>query len=83
MPVVAPNAGGILSYANEENAWLGEPKTEDYFAAVCDILNDAARRARKVKNALLTAQNYTWENSTDRLFEIYDQMFAKFQEQKL
>jgi glycosyltransferase involved in cell wall biosynthesis len=62
LPVVAPNSGGVLSYANDENAWLGEPDAEDYFAAVRDIFNDDARRERKVKNALLTAQSYTWEN---------------------
>ena len=81
-PVVAPNSGGLLSFATDENAWLGEPEVEDYFAAVRDIFNDDERRERKVKNALLTARNYTWENSTDRLFEIYSRMYANFQGQK-
>lgn len=82
LPVVAPNSGGVLSYANDENAWLTRPDAKNYYAAVRDIFSDNERRERKVKNALLTARNYTWENSTGRLFEMYDRMFANFQEQK-
>src|SRR5215470_19665873 len=32
LPLVAPNAGGILSYADETNAWLAEPNGESFAA---------------------------------------------------
>ena len=78
IPVVAPASGGVLSYATNENAWLAETDVESYFREIRDIFNDDEKRARKIKNALETARKYSWENSTDRLFAIYDEMFEDF-----
>lgn len=82
LPVVASRSGGVLSYANDENAWLGECEVEDYFVAVRDIFNDDARRERKIEKALITARDYSWKKSTDKLFELYDRMFVELQQQK-
>lgn len=82
LPVVAPNSGGVISYATNENAWLEEPETEDYFAAVRDVFNDDRKRAAKTENALQTAREFTWERSTDRLFALYDRMHADFSSRK-
>ncbi len=82
LPVVAPKSGGVLSYATDENAWLEEPRVEEYFAAVRDVFNDDEKRARKIKNALKTARSYTWENSTDRLFALYDIIYDDFCEHR-
>jgi len=73
-PVIAPNSGGVLSYANDENAWLEEPFVEEYFAAVCDIFNYPEKRERKIKKALETAKKFTWEKSAVRLFGLYDKL---------
>lgn len=78
LPVVVPKSGGVLSYASDENAWLASASAKDYAAAVRDIFSDEARRAAKIKNALETAQAFTWENSTDRLFALYDAMYEDF-----
>lgn len=77
-PVVAPNSGGVLSYATEENAWLKEPDAEGYFAAVRDIFNNPENREQKIKNALETARQFSWEKSTDRLFGLYDELYEEF-----
>lgn len=37
LPLVVPNAGGVLSYANTENAWLAEPNGEAFADAVRDV----------------------------------------------
>src|SRR6478672_1637263 len=37
IPLVAPNAGGVLSYANNTNSWLTEPMGENYAAAIRSI----------------------------------------------
>ena len=78
LPVVAPNSGGVLSYATEENAWLEEAETEGYFAAVRDVFNDDAKRETKIQTAIETARTLTWENSTDKLFALYDKMYEDF-----
>ncbi|HYJ91520.1 MAG TPA: glycosyltransferase, partial [Pyrinomonadaceae bacterium] len=70
-PTVAPNAGGVLSYATNENAWLVEPTGENFAAAVREIVDDPILRARKVNCAVATARKSTREASTERLFETY------------
>lgn len=78
LPVVAPNSGGLLSYANDENVWLVEPEAALFAEAIKDILRDADKRQAKITRALETAQKYTWDASTDKLFALYDEMFAEF-----
>ena len=81
-PTVAPNAGGILSYATNENAWLVEPDAEQFAAAVREIVDDAELRDRKVANALATARENTREHSTDRLFATYDRIYEHFEKNR-
>jgi glycosyltransferase involved in cell wall biosynthesis len=77
-PVVAPNGGGILTYASEENCWLVEPNAADFAHAVQDVFANQTRAKTKVSKALETARKYTWEASTSRLFALYDQMHEDF-----
>ena len=78
LPVVAPNAGGILSYANSENAWLAKPTAKNFAAAVNDIFIDDQGRNAKISRGLETSARYTWESSTDALFALYDKMYLEF-----
>jgi len=82
VPLVAPNAGGVLSYANETNSWLNEPTAEKYAAAIEAIFTDKANRKARVKNGIETASRYSWNASTDALFDIYDEMFERFRAQQ-
>ncbi|HSK74096.1 MAG TPA: glycosyltransferase [Pyrinomonadaceae bacterium] len=79
VPVVAPNSGGILSYADNENAWLVEPKGENFAAAIREIIEHPELREHKIEKALETARKNTWEVSTDRLLATYDKMYEDFQ----
>jgi glycosyltransferase involved in cell wall biosynthesis len=79
---VAPNAGGILSYATNENAWLVEPTGEEFASAVREIIADPELRERKIAKALATACENTREASTDRLFATYDKIYEHFQQNK-
>ena len=79
VPTVAPNAGGILSYATNENAWLVEPTGENFAAAVRELIENEDLRNRKIENALATACANTREASTDRLFATYDKIYKDFQ----
>lgn len=78
IPVVAPNSGGILSYANQENAWLVNPNAEDFAAAIREIVLHPQLRERKIANALETANQNTREISTDRLLATYDKLYEDF-----
>jgi glycosyltransferase involved in cell wall biosynthesis len=78
LPVVAPEAGGVLSYADSENAWLAEPSGESFAVAVRDIFDNKTIREMKIAKALETAQSYTWEASTDAAFALYDKMHTEF-----
>ncbi len=78
VPTVAPNAGGILSYATNENAWLVDPVGDKFAAAISEIVSNDALRQDKVANALATARQNTREVATDRLFATYDKIFEHF-----
>lgn len=60
------------------NAWLTEADTLSYFAAVRDVFNDDEKRETKIRNAIETARILTWENSTDKLFALYDKMYEDY-----
>lgn len=78
VPTVAPNAGGILSYATNENAWLIDPVADKFAAAISEIVSNTDLCEHKVANALATARQNTREVSTDRLFATYDKIFEHF-----
>ncbi len=78
-PTLAPNAGGLLAYATNENAWLVAPTAEDFAAAVKEIIADEDLRNRKIERAFETVRANTREISTDRLIATYDKLYADFQ----
>lgn len=77
-PVVAPNSGGILSYATDANAWLVEPDGKSFASAVLDVFSDEQAKLRKIANARETAIQNSREVATDRLFSTYDRLFEDF-----
>lgn len=82
VPTVAPNSGGILSYATNENAWLVEPTGEAFASAIREVMDNNQLRESKVAKALETARSNTREASTDRLFATYDEMWEDFNSRK-
>jgi len=75
---VAPRSGGILSYANDDNAWLTSPDGESFASAVRSVMSDESERRRKTSNAVETGKANTREQSTDNLFATYDSMYEDF-----
>jgi alpha-1,6-mannosyltransferase len=78
LPLVAPRAGGVLSYANETNAWLAEPDGDSFAAAAGAVFNDPATRKDKLARARWTAQQYEWRFVTDSFFQLYDELIEQF-----
>ena len=71
--------GGVLSYATDENVWLAEPNAESFARAIREVFfMDAKVRHLKIKKALETAAQNTWELSSDRLFALYDKLYEEF-----
>ena len=82
VPTLAPNSGGILSYATNENAWLVEPTGENFAQSVREIIENPVETERRTKNAIATALDNTREKSTANLFATYDKMYEDFQRRK-
>lgn len=81
-PTVAPNAGGILSYASNDNAWLVEPTAEAFAKAIREVVEDPELRSKKMERAVTTARENNREAATDRLFTTYDMIYEDFQRRR-
>ena len=79
LPLVAPASGGLLTYANRQNAWLAEPTPKAFAAAIQNVVTDAAARQEKTVRASKTAQQFSWDRVTDRYFRLYDVLYARFE----
>jgi glycosyltransferase involved in cell wall biosynthesis len=80
--VIAPNSGGLLSYANQDNAWLVGPNAVDFATEIKKIVDFPREREIKIENALRTVEKFTWEIATDNIFKNYDQMYTQFTSQR-
>ena len=78
LPLVAPDSGGVLSYADTSNSWLERPNGNAFAEAVRDIFSDKGKRDECVANGLRVASGYSWTTSTDALFSVYDRMYELF-----
>ena len=76
--LLGPNQGGILTYANEKNAWLVNPTPEGFVDGVSRILSNLPLAEEKKQEGLKTARNYSLENAIDKLFSTYDRMYQEF-----
>lgn len=74
LPVVAPNAGGLLDHAQEGiNALLFPPEDRSVFVMqVQRIVKNSGLRAQLSRAALLHAQQCTWERSVETLLQAYE-----------
>ncbi len=76
LALVAPNAGGVTSYANTSNAWPA-PATPAAFAdAVTAVSASPAERAVKTAAARRTAERHRWPDVTDRYLQLYRELHA-------
>ena len=78
LPLVAPNSGGILSYANDDNAWLVEPTAEAFAKAIKNVTADSERRTKKIGNAMTAVAQNTSEISANRLLDTYERLYEIF-----
>jgi glycosyltransferase involved in cell wall biosynthesis len=73
-PLVGPAAGGLLTYANADNAWLAAPTPPAFAAAVREVFADAGRRQKRVQRGLPDARRFAWPKVTERYFHFYENL---------
>jgi glycosyltransferase involved in cell wall biosynthesis len=79
LPLVAPASGGILTYANRENAWLVENTPAAFAEAVESVRANRLLCRRKIERARRTAEEFSWTQIIGNYFQLYD----KFHERSL
>lgn len=81
--MVVPNSGGILTYANDQNAWVVEPDAASFARAIREASSDIELKRSKIEKALKTASANSDEAAMDLLFATYDKMFEDFKQKGL
>jgi alpha-1,6-mannosyltransferase len=71
LPLVAPNSGGVLAYANSENSWLTKADPRSFASTAQAVFEDRQERANKVANGLETAAGLSWEKAAGRYLDLY------------
>ncbi len=72
LPLVAPNTGGVSSYANLENAWTVNSDVTSFAGAIQEVTANPQLAVEKTKKALATAQLYRWEVVASSFFDLYE-----------
>lgn len=76
LPVVLPSAGGVLSYATRENAWLAAPDGESFALQIrCAVEQPCHARIATARD---TALAHRWDAVADRFFALYDRLDTGF-----
>jgi alpha-1,6-mannosyltransferase len=78
LPLLAPNAGGVISYASPANAWTVPPTVTDFAEAVQEILSQRELVAQKTERARQTAGAYNWDCVADGFLDLYQDMYRRF-----
>ena len=73
--LVAPRAGGVMSYATDENAWLGEANAASFAGLVHGVVADPAGRLRKTQAARATAEQFRWQTVASRYLQLYESLY--------
>lgn len=76
--IVVPNSGGVLTCANEENAWIVEPTPQEFARASKEAVEKEEIAITKREKALKTARENNIEKAVQRLFATYDKAYAIF-----
>ena len=77
-PLIAPDSGGVTSYADLENAWTVAPTVHHFAAAIEEIIHRPALVLQKTQKALATAETYRWENVGAFFLDLYQDLYHTF-----
>ena len=77
-PLVAPDAGGVLDYADATCAWLAKPDGAAFADAVREVLSNSPEARAKVQRARQVAERYDWQKVAGQFFDTYETFHARF-----
>lgn len=77
VPLVAPRAGGLLTYASDDCAWLARPDVDGMGEALADACGRPEARRARAQAAQVVAAAHTWERTAEHLFALYDDTHAR------
>jgi alpha-1,6-mannosyltransferase len=78
VPVVVPNAGGVLTYASEETAWLATPDAAGMARTIRMALRHRPLTDLRTARARERARAFAFPAVMSRTFALYDQLRADF-----
>ncbi len=76
LPVVLPRAGGVLTYANDANAWLGSASAEGLADMVRECIARPVLARQRCVVGIATAQHLAWPHAIATYFDHYDAIDA-------
>jgi glycogen synthase len=79
LPVVVPDRGGVLTYANPANAWIAEAEPGAFAVAVRDAASNSPTRDAKIAQALLTASGLNWDRAAGAFLDLYEDLWRASQ----
>jgi alpha-1,6-mannosyltransferase len=74
LPLVAPNSGGVSSYAGESNAWLTAPTPEAFVRAIREIRSHPEEARRRTLAARQTAESHGWFSIATQYLRLYQEL---------
>jgi alpha-1,6-mannosyltransferase len=79
LPVVAPDRGGVTTYADSSNAWIVPAEAQAFAAAVSQAVTSNPARDLRIARALETAARFRWENTVGRFLDLYEDLASRHQ----
>jgi len=79
LALVAPESGGLRTYANPANCWLAEPHPDSFAAAALEAALPSPEREARIAAARLTAERYDWPVVCAGYLDLYAEIHALFQ----
>jgi alpha-1,6-mannosyltransferase len=76
LPLVVPNRGGVMSYADASNAWLADDNPVSFGETVKCVEAQVSERVRRATAARGTAERHRWHVVTARYLEIFRELHA-------
>lgn len=77
VPLIAPNTGGVTTYATAENAWLAEPVADGFARAVTQAFGDDGERARRAAAGRRAAMERNWPAAAAQYLRLYRELHAR------
>jgi alpha-1,6-mannosyltransferase len=76
LPLVAPDSGGLTTYATPRNSWVTDPTPQSFSAAVRAAVTDHVDRLQRTSEALRTAAFFDWPSVAHRYLRLYEAIHA-------